>query len=180
LEKLPSAASRADTIAHRTARTIHEKMQEDPAFYKHFSELLEETIRAFREERIKANEYLNKVTKIMHSVLNRTGDDIPSKLENYDVAKAYFGSLKTVLSQFSRKSKELDDVLADAALGIDDIIERNRVVNWVNDRDVQNYMQNEIEDFLIDLMSAADIEITFDEIDKIMEQCLGIARARRP
>ncbi len=180
LEKLPGAASRADTIAHRTARTIHEKMQEDPAFYKHFSELLEEAIRAFREERIKANEYLNKVTKIMHSVLNRTGDDIPSKLENYDVAKAYFGSLKTVLSQFSRKSQEMDDILADAALAIDAIIERNRVVNWVNDRDVQNHMQNEIEDFLIDRMNEAGIEITFEEIDEIMEQCLGIARARRP
>ena len=34
IEKLESVASRADTIAHRTARTITEKMDEDPVFYR--------------------------------------------------------------------------------------------------------------------------------------------------
>ncbi|MFN7244785.1 MAG: phosphoadenosine phosphosulfate reductase family protein, partial [Dietzia cercidiphylli] len=40
-----SEASRADRIASATRRTITEKMDEDPTFYRSFSELLEETIR---------------------------------------------------------------------------------------------------------------------------------------
>jgi type I restriction enzyme R subunit len=180
VEKLPNAAAKADTIAHRTARTIHDRMQEDPAFYKRFSELLKETIEAFREERIKANEYLKKVTEIMNAVLNRTGDHIPDKLAGHDVAKAYFGSLKETLARFDKGDAEFEAAIADAALAIDEIIERNRIVNWTSDIDTQNRMRNEIEDLLFDFKDREGIEITFEEMDAIMEQCLDIARVRRP
>ncbi len=178
--KLSNTASKADTIAHRTARTIHDRMQEDPAFYKRFSELLEATIAAFREERIKANEYLNKVTEIMNAVLNRTGDNIPDKLQSHDVAKAYFGSLKEILVRFDKGDAEFDNYLADAALAIDGVIERNRIVNWSNDIDTQNRIKNEIEDLLFDFKDQIGIEITFEDMDTIMEQCLDIAKVRRP
>ncbi len=180
VEKLPNAAAKADTIAHRTARTIHDRMQEDPAFYKRFSELLKETIAAFREERIKATEYLKRVTEIMNAVLNRTGDRIPDKLQSHDVAKAYFGSIKEVLSRFDKGDDEFDDRLSDVALAIDKVIERNRIVNWTADIDTQNRMRNEIEDLLFDFKDKAGIDITFEDMDAIMEQCLGIARIRRP
>lgn len=58
VEKQRSDAAKADTIAHRTKRTISERMQEDSDFYGKFSELLRDTIRVFREERIKDAEYL--------------------------------------------------------------------------------------------------------------------------
>lgn len=180
VEKLPNAAAKADTIAHRTARTIHDRMQEDPAFYKRFSELLKETIAAFREKRLKANEYLRKVMEIMNAVLNRTGDHIPDKLQSHDVAKAYFGSIKETLARFDRGDDEFDDRLADAALAIDEVIERNRIVNWTSDIDTQNRMRNEIEDLLFDFKDKDGIEITFEDMDAIMEQCLDIARVRRP
>ncbi|KPK90627.1 MAG: restriction endonuclease subunit R [Anaerolineae bacterium SM23_ 63] len=180
VEKLPNAAAKADTIAHRTVRTIHERMQEDPAFYKRFSELLKETIAAFREERLRANEYLKRVTEIMNSVLNRTGDDIPDKLQSYDVAKAYFGSIKETLEHYDEGNNEFHNRLADAALAIDKVIERNRIVNWTNDIDTQNRMKNEIEDLLFELKDQAGIEITFEDMDAIMEQCLDIAKVRRP
>ncbi len=178
--KLPNDAAKADTIAHRTARTIHERMQEDPAFYKRFSELLIATIAAFRQERIKANEYLRKVTEIMNAVLSRTGDRIPDKLAGYDVAKAYFGSLRETLERFDKGDDGFEAGLADLALGIDKIIEQNRIVNWASDIDIQNRMKNEIEDLLFDFKDQTGFEITFDDMDAIMEQCLDIARVRRP
>ena len=180
VDKLPNAAAKADTIAHRTARTIHDRMQEDPAFYKRFSELLIATIAAFREERIKANEYLKKVTEIMNAVLNRTGDHIPDKLQSHDVARAYFGSIKETLARFDKGDDEFDDRLADAALAIDEVIERNRIVNWTSDIDTQNRIRNEIEDLLFAFKDQTGIEITFEDMDAIMEQCLDIARVRRP
>ena len=154
-------------------------MQEDPAFYKRFSELLKETIAAFREERIKANEYLRKVTEIMNAVLNRTGDRIPAKLQNYDVAKAYFGSIKEILARFDKSREEFDDTIADVALAIDEVIERNRIVNWISDIDTQNRMKNEIEDFLFDFKNKEGIDLTFEDMDAIMEQCLDIAKVRK-
>ena len=180
VEKLPNPAAKADTIAHRTARTINDRMKEDPAFYKRFSELLKEAIAAFRKERIKANEYLKKVTEIMNAVLNRTGDHIPDKLQNHDVAKAYFGSIKEILARFDRGDDDFDNRLSDAALAVDEVIERNRIVNWTRDQDTQNRIRNEIEDFLFDFKGKEGIKITFEDIDMIMEQCLDIARVRRP
>ncbi len=180
LTKLPNAAARADTIAHRTARTIHERMQEDPAFYKRFSELLIAAIAAFRKERIKANEYLKKVTDIMDAVRNRTGDKIPGKLRDCEVAKAYYGSVKETLARCSKGDDAFEDRLADAALGIDEIIERNRIVNWINDGDAQNRMRTEIEDLLFEFKENNGLDITFEDMDEIMDQCLDIARVRRP
>ncbi len=180
VEKLPNAAAKADTIAHRTARTIHDRMQEDPAFYKRFSELLIAAIAAFREERIKANEYLKKVTEIMNAVRNRTGDQIPKKLKSHNVAKAYFGSLKEILGRFDNGQDAFESFVADVALAVDEIIERNRIVNWTSDKDTQNRMRNEIEDLLFEFKEKDGLEITFEDMDAIMEQCLDIARVRRP
>ncbi|MCD6233587.1 MAG: hypothetical protein J7K63_00910, partial [Candidatus Marinimicrobia bacterium] len=63
---------------------------------------------------------------------------------------------------------------------IDEVIERNRIVNWTSDIDTQNRMRNEIEDLLFDFKNKEGIEITFEDMDAIMEQCLDIARVRRP
>ena len=41
-------------------------MAEDPAFYKRFSEMLEEAIRAFREQRISDAEYLIEISGVGH------------------------------------------------------------------------------------------------------------------
>lgn len=180
LDKIPGATAKADTIAHRTARTIHDRMQEDPAFYKRFSQLLEEAIQAFREQRIKANDYLKRVTEIMQAVLNRTGDDIPAQLNHHDVAKAYYGSIRETLKRFDGIVENMEEGLADLALRIEGIIEKNRIVDWVTDADVQNKMRNRIEDCLFAFKSAAELELTFEDMDAIMEQCLDIAKVRRP
>lgn len=180
VDKLASPAAKADTIAHRTARTINERMQEDPAFYKRFSEMLKETILAFREERLRDIEYLNKVKEIMNAVINRTGDKIPAKLQGADVAKAYYGAIKEVLARFVLADPSLDDVIADIAIEVDQIIDKNRVVSWVNDLDVQNQMKNQIEDGLFEFKDRAGINVSLDDIDSILDQCLSIAKVRKP
>jgi len=180
IASLTGESSRADTIAHRVSRSIHEHMQEDPAFYKKFSEMLNETILAFREDRLRANEYLNKVTEIMNAVVNRTDEDIPKQLKNHEVAKAYFGTLNEILTRFKSAHVDFDNVLADFSLTIDEVIERHRKVNWTQDMDTQNRMKTAIEDLLFEMKEKASIDLTFDEIDAILEQCLNIARVRRP
>ncbi|MBT9548921.1 MAG: type I restriction endonuclease subunit R [Candidatus Sericytochromatia bacterium] len=175
VEKIAGVGSKADTIAHRTARTIHDKMQEDPVFYQRFSDMLKAAIEAFRAERLKANEYLKQVTEIMQAVLNRTGDKIPTVLEGHDVAKAYFGVLKEVLNEYDIP----DDLFAQTAMTIDKTIETLRIVNWSQDQDVQNRMRIDIEDLLFEFKTQSQQDFGFDEIDSLIEKCLDIAKARR-
>jgi len=178
VEKLGSAASKADTIAYRTKRTIHDRMQEDPAFYRRFSEMLEDAIRAFREQRLSDAEYLRKVTEIAEKVKNRTGDDVPAELAHHDVAKAFFGVLQEVFAKHEGDGFEPRSASTAASMAIDEIIQQNRIVNWTNNTDVQNRMMGAIEDYLFEMQEEQGLELTFEDIDRILEMVLDIARTR--
>jgi type I restriction enzyme, R subunit len=178
VEKVHGSASKADLIAYRTKKTISEKWQEDPAFYKRFSQMLEEAIEAFRLRRLSDAEYLKRVTEIMQSVVNRTGDNVPTALRQHDVAKAFYGVILETLNQKEMDEARRNGIGAEASLGIDEIIRKVKIVNWETNADVQNQMRNLIEDYLFELKDKHGIALTFDEIDAIMEECLDIAKVR--
>lgn len=180
VDKLGSTASKADTIAHRTKKTISERMDEDPAFYRKFSEMLVDAIRAFREKRLADADYLAKVTEIAEAIRSRSGDTLPEPLRNHDVARAFYGIVQEVLAQHSGNDIDLPSIGAAIALKIDEIIQQEKIVNWTTNLDVQNRMKNEIEDYLHDLDGESSLELSFDEIDRIMEKCLDIGRRRYP
>ena len=91
VENTIGKAAKADKIASRTAKHISEKMDEDPAFYKKFSQMLSETIAEYEEKRINEAQYLSKVQEIMENVLAHTDSDIPESLQQREVAKAFYG-----------------------------------------------------------------------------------------
>lgn len=188
VEKLESTAARADTIASRTQRTIMEKMEEDPVFYRRFSEVLEEAIRAFREKRITDAEYLARASEVMNSIVNRTGDDLPPALRHNDVAKAFYGVVADVLGRLNadgtgidghqKADQETKEIAAAAALEIDEIIRDSLIVNWPNNDDVQNAMRNQIDDYLYELKREKELNLDTGAMDLIIETALDIARAR--
>jgi type I restriction enzyme R subunit len=63
---------------------------------------------------------------------------------------------------------------------IDEIIRRMRIVNWGTNTDIQNQMRNKIEDYLLEIKNEYKIDLTFEDIDLIMDQCLDIAKVRVP
>ena len=64
-------------------------MQEDPAFYRRFSEMLEDAIRAFREQRLSDAEYLRKVTEIIIPSGAGQAMRLPTQLQGRPVAQAF-------------------------------------------------------------------------------------------
>lgn len=178
VNKIEGARAKADTIANRTKKTIIEKWDEDPAFYKKFSKLLEETIEEFMAKRLSDAQYLKKVTEIMDAVRTRTGDETPVRLKNRDIAKAFYGIVYEVIGKFERKTVDAKEFAAEVGLKIDDIIQGNLIVDWMNNPDIQNMMINNIEDYLYQVKDDSAPELTFDEIDSILEQSIKIAKAR--
>ena len=179
LERIEGTASKADTIAYRTKRTIEDRMDEDPAFYRKFSEMLEEAIRAFHEQRLAERDYLVKVTEIAENIRTRKEDHLPEVIRQRDVAKAFYGVVRETIASHQQDA-DLRQVAADTAARIDDAILRERIVNWTTNTDVQNRMRNDIEDAIHDLKTQTGLDLTFDEIDQILEKCLDIARRRYP
>lgn len=173
-----SPASKADMIAHQMKKVITENMEKDEAFYKKFSELIEETIKAFAEGRIDEKEYLDRVLNARSDLQAGHQEGLPEILVNKTEARAFFGALSEVLNH-SRGQKEIDkikDSLAQAGIQIGSIVEKLTIRDWKRNIDVQNKMENEIEDYLIEHRKTMGLEITFDEIDDILSKCLKVAK----
>lgn len=181
VEKKISTRSKADTIAYRISRTISEKWDDDPIFYKKLSELLKEAIAKYSKqimdeaERLKNdNAYLNRVTEILTMARTRTGDDIPISILNNEVAKAFYG----VVFEKIKKYDATKDSAAELALKIDKIILDNQYVDWIKNTDLQNKIINDIEDVLFEFKDTNKIDITFDDIDFIIDESMKIAKRR--
>lgn len=178
VSKLGSDASKADTIAHRTKRTITEKMDDDPVFYTKFSKMLEETIKAWKDKRISDAEYLRRAQEIMETVRGRKEEGLPPALEGKDAAKAFYG---IVLETFKGSIGEGDrtrDLSCKVALTIDQMIVAHTKRDWTNDQDAVNRMKNDIDDYLFDLKSQEKINLSLEQMDRVMNDCIAVAKRR--
>jgi type I restriction enzyme, R subunit len=185
VEKIVGTAARADTIAHRTSKHINEKMEEDPAFYKRFSEMLKETIRAYQERRISEAEYLRKSKEIEESVLNRTGSDIPESLRRREIAQAFYGVTFESIKSRMQDESTARPIAAEAGAGIDDLVQGivldngRPKVDWQNNANLIGQLEIAIGDFLMDrIRDKYGLPLSFGDIDDIARKIIDIAKLR--
>ena len=69
----------------------------------------------------------------------------------------------------------LEQVLAEAACEMEDIIRRNAVVRWRENIDAQNRMRNDLDDFLYDLQAREAVQLGIEQMDAILEAVIRIA-----
>ncbi|RXG17988.1 type I restriction endonuclease subunit R [Leeuwenhoekiella aestuarii] len=170
-----SPASKADFIAHQMKKVITENMEKDEAFYKKFSQLIEETIKNFQNGRLTEKEYLESIQKTRTDLADGYQDGIPEKLQNKPRARAFYGALNEVLNK--KLDKDISKMkVAEAGLEIEKIVDHLIITDWKKNVDIQNKMENEIEDYLISKRTQLGIEISFDEIDSILIKCLRVAK----
>jgi type I restriction enzyme R subunit len=173
--------SKADRIASATRRTITEKMEEDPTFYRPFSELLEETIRAYRERRLSERDYLNGVVDLASKVARKDrGRDVPNVVKGDDDGQAFFGLLEGRLTTQAGETVERGEA-AQVALDIIDIIKAHRIVGvWSNDV-AQNNMRNAIDDYFFDVLrDEKGVGVPVEMLDELEQKIMDLARARFP
>lgn len=171
--------AKAEVIANRVRRAIHEHLDEDPIFYKRFSELIDKTLEDMRAKRISQLDALNQMEEFRDRVRDRRDyEDVPEILQTRDVAKTYYDVAR---EQFNNAGYEVKEpTVAELAAKIDDIIQEKRKVDWVEDPDVQNQMKIAIEDELFALKQKTGIELDFDTIDLLLDRVIDVARRRVP
>jgi len=166
-------AAKADTIASRTKKYIQEKMEEDPAFYKKFSEMLVETIKDYENHRITEKEYLNHVHEIMENVLNHNDESFPAEIKDNDVAKAIFGISKEVLQEKKLSSNDIQKIALMISLQADEIFKSLKIINWQNNKDIINKMKISISDMFYDeVKTKYKLDISLSEIDLFVDKCV--------
>jgi len=185
VENTTGKAAKADKIASRTAKHISEKMDEDPAFYKKFSQMLKETIAEYEAKRISEAEYLRRVHDIMSNVLDYTDDDIPEQLRERDVSKAFYGLTVQALNDKIQDNILCKEISTQTALHIDDLIQNavldngKSIIDWQYKTNITGKLLIDIGDYLIDeVRDKYNVELPFIDMDKIAEECIEVAKLR--
>jgi len=185
VENTTGKAAKADKIASRTAKHISEKMEEDPAFYKKFSQMLKESIADYEARRISEAQYLSRVLEIMNNVLAHTDSDIPEALKDKDVAKAFYGLSVESLSEKVKDDLTRKSISTQVAIIVDEyiqsaVLDRGKpIVDWQYKTNITGKLQIEIGDYLIDeVRDKYAVNLTFGEIDEIANKCIEVAKIR--
>ncbi len=176
--KPQSDASIADTIAHQLTRSIEEKWDEDPTFFEKFSKLIRDTIADFHKGRINELAYLAKVRALREKVEQRQDDanPTPARLRDDSHAQAFWGLARRSLTAAGVDDSEL---AADIALEMSKKVQERRKVGWQNDRDIENLIRNDIDDFFFEeLRGRRGIMLDPAILDGIVDEMLGTARTR--
>jgi len=173
-----TTASKADSIAYRMKRVITEKMDEDPVFYKKFGQLIDEAIRAFIERRITEAEYLKQMLQARQDLVKGSFNGVPDQLQGNPEARAFYGILKDVLSDAYPESNlsEVNEQLAQAGMDLSVIIQRLVIRDWTRNEDIQKQMKNDVEDYLLDHRKEFGVELSFTQLDIILDKVMGVAR----
>lgn len=121
-------------------------MDEDPFFYRKLSDLIEQAIEDYKNDRISEADYLKKMMECMDAVRRGQSDESPDQLAERDLARAIFGSLKEQIGPIKPGGDQLkeesppyragggkqihsqDQLLAEAACHVEDIIRRHSIV----------------------------------------------------
>lgn len=170
-----SDASKADEIASRTKKVVEERMDEDPAMFRKFSDMIDETIQKFLHDRISEKEYLEKVKQIKQGVQQGIWDGTPNELKERPVARSFYNTIKTEMDEFFVNAympideEKRDELYTTAGMTLDETIEELTIVDWETNPDVKNKMFIVIEDYMIELFRKLDLKRDFDAIERIAE-----------
>ena len=185
VENTTGKAAKADKIASRTAKYISEKMDEDPAFYKKFSQMITDTIAEYEEKRINEAQYLSKVQEIMENVLAHTDSDIPESLQQREVAKAFYGLTIASLIDKVQDPWVREEIAVQSALYIDDLIRNsvldneNPIIDWQQKTNISGDLLIDIGDYLMDeFRDKYNISLSIDESEQIAKNCIEVAKLR--
>jgi type I restriction enzyme R subunit len=178
LDRLDSKRAKADAIRTRLTKSVNTKWDENPAFYKRFSERIQEAIQAYKDKRISEAEYLNKMKDIMKDYRKgESTEEYPDAIKKNTNAQAFYGVTKDIMSEVKEPVASYD-VLGDLAVRMDKIIQEYTKVDWHDNPEVHNRIAQELDDLLFDFTKEYQIELDFDQIDKIIEQIKTVALRR--
>ncbi|MBI9008704.1 MAG: type I restriction endonuclease subunit R [Tenericutes bacterium] len=184
ISKLGSSRAKADAIRTRLTRRINEKYEENPAYYKKFSERIQEILDEYKLRRISDADYLTRLNKVLSDFRQGySGTVYPNKIHNHVHAQAFYGVVKEALDAYSEFSTKFDNdsycnLLADLSLIIDDVIEKNSKVDWHDNLDVHNRITIDLNDLFYNFKKENFPKLSFTIIDEIINTIKTVALRR--
>ena len=174
-------ASQADEIAHKTKKSLAERIDEDPILFAKLSKLVEEAIEEYHQSRLSAAEYLERIRDLQTRVDGGGVDETPRALHGRPEARAFYNVLGEILKPVEDRKSQDHARLAEAALEIDEIVDTHKVVDWHRNPDVEKRMRDNVEDYLLfEVALIGDIADTEEQqkLDRILNEIMRIAKSQ--
>lgn len=184
LEKITGKAAKADHIASRTLKAINIRWFDDPVEYKRLSELIKKTIDDYHQQRINEAEYLARTTEFEDAFFNGKRTNVPSIIKENPTAVAFYNLTSEELKDGLASKTNSVDIAAEIAAGVDDVVKKNvfdnghPVIDWQKNDDIKGKVRIEIDDLLFETKAKYDLEISFDQIDQLIDGCIKVAETR--
>ena len=178
LEELGSSRSKADAIASRMTRSISEKRDENPAYYDSFSKRIRDALALYKEKVISEAEYLAKMRTIMGDYhAGRSTVSYPERIKNNVHAQAFFGVL-TALFDEVEDERITPDFVAEVSEEITKIVASHSQVDWTNNKTIHDRISQDIDDLFYKYEKEHGLKLSFDLIDKIIDNVKTVALRR--
>lgn len=195
IENLVSKKAKADAIYSSMTKSISEKYDENPTYYESYSKRIEAVLQEYKEKIISDAEYFIKIKYILDDYSGgKIETNYPIKLNGNLDAQAFYGVITDILEDKSNKNEiayleedsapynneifeyNKQDLMADIAIKITNIIKEHSMIDWANNEEIHNKIEQDIDDLFWDYSKI--IDIPFDEVDKIIENVKKVALRR--
>ncbi|TSA51739.1 type I restriction endonuclease subunit R [archaeon] len=172
-----SDRSKAEAIAAQTKKTIKENYHRDPEFYRRFSERIERLIADLKDakkEDLRA--LLGQAREYQEHVSGYEADDIPDLIKNKKEYHPFFRNLQSEL----KKNPVPPDRLCEMVKAMVDLIDRQKIVDWHRNIEVERQVRTGLEDYLFDVAKDEyGILLATNEIDNIVTLVWNLAVENR-
>lgn len=178
LAELGSARAKADAIASRMTKSISRRRDENPAYYDSFSKRIKEVLEQYKERMISEAEYLSKMRSIMDDYrAGRSAISYPERIKNNVHAQAFFGVLNAIFDDVAGNGIN-SDFVAEVSEEITKILEEHRQVGWAESKTVHDRIAQDIDDLFYGYEKNRGVKLSFDIVDKIIDNVLTVAVRR--
>ena len=178
LEELGSLRAKADAITSRLTKSISEKRDENPAYYDSFSKRIKDALEQYKARVISEAEYLSKMRDIMEDYhAGRSTVTYPESIKGNVHAQAFYGVLSAIFD--SGQDAEISpNFVAEMAIEITKIIAEHSQVDWTNNKTIHDRIAQDIDDLFYRYEKERGLKLSFDTIDKIIENVKTVALRR--
>ena len=178
LEELGSLHAKADAITSRLSKSISAKYEENPAYYDSFSKRIKDALDQYKEKVISEAEYLAKMRSILEDYRSgKSSVSYPERIKHNVHAQAFYGVI-TALFDDAQVEGMTPDFAAEIAEEITAIIAKHSCVDWTHNQTIHNRISQDIDDLFYAYEKSRGLVLSFDLIDKVIENVKTVALRR--
>lgn len=183
LETIESYEARGDVIKTKIESKLNQIRYDDPLLFEEFSTKIKKTIAEYNENR-DADKYYATMEAMADDFRNgRASHDYPANIANDSDAKAFYGSMHTIILQKYPAiiNEDIEKIIAENGIKIKESIVENTKRDWKHNEIVHKVIHRQLDDYLFNMFENIGVTIdnnNVDMIDLIIDEIMKVAVSR--